>query len=117
MVTTTTIANTAVAACLAMQSQPPVWARMNPEDRARVFAALGGLVVLGIALILLAWWGARATRRYINQPTKPVRPPIPVDDWATRRLYPGDAESGVSDPGISDPGDSDPGDPEEPPDA
>lgn len=67
---------------------PPLWVQLAPEERARVFAALGAVVVLGICMILLVWWGARATRRYMNRPVHSDRPPIPVDDWASRPLYP-----------------------------
>jgi hypothetical protein len=38
--------------------------KLDPVTRARVLAALLGLIILGFAMILLAWIGARVARRY-----------------------------------------------------
>ena len=53
---------------LPLQTQQPLLLRLKPQDRARVLAALAALVILGFALVLLAWWGARFTRRYLKRP-------------------------------------------------
>lgn len=79
----------AVAAWSA-QTPPPIL-RMKPRDRARVLAALGGLLILGAALILLAWWGARFTRRYLRRPWPDQRrrkaAAVSEFDWADKPLY------------------------------
>jgi hypothetical protein len=75
---------------LPLQAQPPLL-RMKPRDRARVLAALAGLVILGFALVLLAWWGARFTRRYLRRPWPDQRrrqaPAVSEFDWANKPLY------------------------------
>lgn len=75
----------------AAPAEPPLLARLKPGDRARVLAALAGLIILGFALVLAAWWGARFTRRYLKRPW-PGRQPgqratISEFDWAEKRLY------------------------------
>jgi hypothetical protein len=63
--------------------------RMDPQTRTKVLAALAGFVILGFGLVLLAWLGARVTRRYMNQ--EPLRRRDPAhfqDDWASRPLVP-----------------------------
>lgn len=64
---------------------------MKPRDRARVLAALAGLVILGFTLVLLAWWGARFTRRYLRRPWPDQRRRQPSGvsefDWANKPLY------------------------------
>jgi len=75
---------------LPLQAQPPLL-RMKPRDRARVLAALAGLIILGFALVLLAWWGARFTRRYLRRPwpgqQRGQTPPVSEFDWANKPLY------------------------------
>jgi hypothetical protein len=70
---------------------PPPLLRMTPRDRARVLAALAGLIILGFMLILLAWWGARFTRRYLRRPWPDQRrrrvPVVSEFDWANKPLY------------------------------
>lgn len=69
---------------------PPPLLRMRPRDRARVLAALAGLIILGFTLMLLAWWGARFTRRYLRRPWPDQRRRVPVVsefDWANKPLY------------------------------
>jgi hypothetical protein len=73
------------------QAEQPLILRLEPKDRVRVLAALAAVIILGFALVLLAWWGARATRRYINRPLRIRRPTdspvVKEDDWATKPLY------------------------------
>jgi hypothetical protein len=74
------------------QAEQPLILRLDPEDRVRVLAGLAAVIILGFALVLLAWWGARATRRYMNRPPRTRRhadsPVVKEDDWATKPLYP-----------------------------
>jgi len=73
------------------QAPEPLFLRLEPEDRVRVVIALGGLIILGSAMIFLAAWGARATRRYMNRPVHGQSSGSPfVDDWARRPLIPDD---------------------------
>lgn len=65
--------------------------RMDPPRRAKVLAAIAGLIILGLGMMLLAWLGAKATRRYMNrEPILRQRPPTstPVreKDWAEKPL-------------------------------
>ncbi len=76
---------------LPLQTQPPLLLRLKPQDRARVLAALAGLVILGFALVFLAWWGARFTRRYLKRPwprSERHRSASNSEfDWAEKPLY------------------------------
>jgi hypothetical protein len=79
------------AAGVLAEAQRPLFLRLEPEDRVRVVAALAALIILGFAMILLASWGARATRRYMNRPLHGGRGSDPkVDDWARKPLIPDD---------------------------
>ena len=73
-------------------AEQPLIVRLEPKDRVRVLAALAAVIMLGFALVLLAWWGARATRRYMNRAPRIRRqtdsPVVKEDDWATKPLYP-----------------------------
>jgi hypothetical protein len=76
---------------LADLAPPSLLQRLDGGRRARVLAALAGLIILGFGLVLLAWLGARATRRYMNrEPTLVQKPPsdTPVreKDWADKPL-------------------------------
>jgi hypothetical protein len=84
-----------VAAWIAQtQAEQPLILRLEPKDRVRVFAALMTVVILGLALILFVWWGARVTRRYMNSATQARRrrqtTTVREDDWATKPLYAAD---------------------------
>lgn len=83
--------NTAVA--FAQQPQPLI-KRVDDATRAKVLAALAGLVILGFGLVLLAWLGARLTQRY-RQGTSYFRPTArPGEhDWAKKPLIPGDTKT------------------------
>ncbi len=64
--------------------------KLDGATKAKVLAALAGLVILWFALILFIWWGARITRRYMKSQfdkapeSKPVN--IDRDDWARKPL-------------------------------
>lgn len=69
----------------------PLLERIGPQRRAKVLSALAALVILGLAMIFLAWLGARATRRYMNrEPILRQKPPsgtpIRETDWADKPL-------------------------------
>lgn len=58
-------------------------------SRGKMMAALAGLVILGLAMVLLIWLGARVTRRYMNPPNYDRQHSdgaSPRDDWASSRL-------------------------------
>ncbi len=46
------------------EEHPPLIKRMDDATRAKVLAALAALIILGFAMVLLAWLGARFTQRY-----------------------------------------------------
>ena len=82
---------------LAQQTEPLI-RRLPPEKRAMVLAALAGLIILGLAMIVLVWLGGRATRRYMGIEAKPRRrePQINPDDWTHKPIVPPLDESQVS---------------------
>jgi hypothetical protein len=53
---------------------------------------LAGLIILGFALVLLAWWGARFTRRYLRRPWPGSKRRdagrVSEYDWASKPLVP-----------------------------
>lgn len=69
------------------QSQTPL-ARLDPQTRAKVLAALAGFIILGFGLITLAWLGGRFTRRYMNQGRSPGSDRPHEDDWAHKPIVP-----------------------------
>ncbi len=80
---------------LLLANAPPptkaVLERLEPERRAKVLAALAGLIILGFGLVLLAWLGARATRRYMRREPllfqkPPQHTPTSEKDWAEKPL-------------------------------
>ena len=70
---------------------PPLIKRIDGQTRARVLAALAGLIILGFAMVLLTWLGARVVQRY-RQGSSVFRPtPRPSEhDWAKTPLVPGE---------------------------
>jgi len=89
----------AVAGIL-LQARQPLLKRLPPKDRVRVLAALGGLIILGFALVLLAWWGARFTRRHLRRPwpgsQRRDAGKVSEFDWASKPMYPDqDGDRGV----------------------
>jgi hypothetical protein len=75
---------------LAQVEQPLLW-RLAPPQRTRVVAALAVVLLLGVTLLLFAWWTARVTRRYLRAGSRraraPQRPGVSEDDWARKPLY------------------------------
>ena len=52
------------------QAAPPVWAELDRSERLRILAAVGLVLTLGGLVMWLAWWGARATRRYMHRASR-----------------------------------------------
>ena len=73
------------------QQKQPLIKKLDGPTRAKVLAALAGLVILGFAMVALAWLGARVTRRYMKG-TSYLRPtPRPErSDWSPQPLKAGD---------------------------
>jgi hypothetical protein len=82
-------ASSALVCQLLAQDKPQTpLSRLDPQTRAKVLAALAGLIILGFGMVALAWLGARVTRRYMNQ-TPPRKERTPgEDDWAQKPLHP-----------------------------
>jgi hypothetical protein len=83
---------TAGLSYLCAQVQQAPIRQLDDATRARVLAALAGLIILGFALVLLTWLAARVVQRYRHgssffRPT--VRPG--EHEWAKKPL-PKDAE-------------------------
>ena len=69
----------------------PVLEQLDPARRAKVLAAIAGLIILGLGMMLLAWLGAKATRRYMNREPlikhkPPAGTPVREKDWADKPL-------------------------------
>jgi purine-cytosine permease-like protein len=65
----------------------PLIKRLDDATRAKVLAALAGLIILGFAMVLLTWLGARITERYRR--SSPVLKPTPrpsEHEWARKPL-------------------------------
>ena len=74
------------APALADEAQPLI-KRLDDATRAKVLAALAGLIILGFAMVLLTWLGARITQRYRH--SSPVLKPTPrpgEHQWAKKPL-------------------------------
>ena len=80
------------------QAAAPLIKRIDDQMRAKVLAALAGLIILGFAMVLLAWLGARATQRYRRGASyfRPTTRPG-EHEWARKPLGPGDSEPPTSD--------------------
>ncbi len=78
------------SAWLLAQQTEPLIRRLDPQMRAKVLAALAGLIILGFAMIALVWLGGRATRRYMGIEPMPRRrePGVNPDDWAHKPIVP-----------------------------
>ena len=92
------VADLPVAACAhlahlrwLLADHEPLIKRLDDPTRAKVLAALAGLVILGFAMVLLTWLGARLSQRY-RHGTSYFRPtPRPGEhEWAKKPLIPGD---------------------------
>jgi len=86
------------ASAFLLGQQAPLIKRLDDPTRAKVLAALAGLIILGFAMVLLAWLGARVTQRY-RRGTPYFRPTArPGEhDWTKKRLDPPDLNSQTPD--------------------
>jgi hypothetical protein len=85
--------NTAAARSLqwlADVAPEPLINRLDPQRRAAVLAALFGLVLLGLFMVVAIWLGGRYVRRR-SRINPPMRAPLP-SDWD--RKQPGSRPSG-----------------------
>jgi hypothetical protein len=65
--------------------------KLDGATRAKVLSALAGLIILGFALALLIWLGARMTRRYMYGTSYHKPTPRPgTSDWTPQPLQPGE---------------------------
>jgi hypothetical protein len=70
---------------------PSVLERLEPSRRVKVLSAVAGLIILGFGLVLLAWLGARATRRYMHREPilrekPPTGTPVREKDWTEKPM-------------------------------
>ena len=75
------------AAAFADPATGPPIKRLDGPTKAKVLAALAGLIILGFGMVALIWLGARVTQRY-RKSTPFFRPtPRPGEhDWARKPL-------------------------------
>ena len=65
--------------------------KLDGATRAKVLSALAGLIILGFAMALLIWLGARMTRRYMYGTSYHKPTPRPgTSDWSPQPLQPGE---------------------------
>ena len=68
---------------------PPPIKRLDDPTRVKVLAAVAALIILGFAVVLLTWLGARVTQRYRNGSAYFRPTPLPGEhDWAAKPLVP-----------------------------
>jgi hypothetical protein len=74
---------------LAQEQATSGFMRLDPLSRAKVLSALAALIILGFAMVIFTWWGARATRRYMRGGDRTRwSPPLSApDDWAQKPLH------------------------------
>lgn len=86
-----------------LAQEPHGFEKLPPVVRAKMLAALAGLALLGVAMILLAWLGARATRRYMNSSAQVDNSyqwaRNREDDWASKPLLGSDRGSQTAEDG------------------
>ncbi len=73
------------------QKAEPLLLKLDPVDRAKVLMTLLGLVLVGVALVALAWLGGRHYLRIARSPLRPTSEN--QDDWFRKPLVPGDPET------------------------
>jgi hypothetical protein len=65
----------------------PAIKRMDGATRAKVLAALAGLIILGFGMVALIWLGARIVQRYRHGSSVFRSTPRPGEhDWAKKPL-------------------------------
>jgi hypothetical protein len=78
---------TVISTSALAQEQLPGIKRLDDITRAKALAALAALIILGFAMILLTWLGARITQRYRNSSAffKPTTRPG-EHEWSRKPL-------------------------------
>jgi hypothetical protein len=73
---------------LVAQAAEPAIKRLDPATRSKVLATLAGLIILGFAMMLLAWLGSKATRRYMSSGNtrSTAKSGTDPDDWSRKPL-------------------------------
>jgi hypothetical protein len=75
---------------LGAEAEQSLLSRLPHQQRVKVMAALAVVVLLGVTLILFAWWGARVVRRHYGRRLSTRRDAgeraFRQDDWATKPL-------------------------------
>ena len=65
--------------------------QLDGATKAKVKAALAALIILGLAMALLIWLGARVTHRYMHGTSYHHPTPRPdKSDWSPQPLQPGE---------------------------
>ncbi len=65
--------------------------KLDGATKAKIKAALAALIILGFAMALLTWLGARITRRYMHGTSYHKPTPRPAtSDWTPQPLKPGE---------------------------
>jgi hypothetical protein len=86
-------------AILAAEEGVPGIKRLDGATKAKALAALAALIILGFAMIALAWLGARVVQRYRHrQPYLNPTPRPSEHDWAKKPLADPDSHSAGSKP-------------------
>ena len=82
--------------------QQTAWQRMDGAERSQVFLLLASLILVGFVMIVLARFGARITRHYINRHGRTWGPSSGAtggsDGWAKKPMRPACEDDG---PGTS----------------
>jgi hypothetical protein len=73
------------------QKAEPLLLKLDPVSRAKVLMTLLGLVLVGIALVALAWLGGRHYLRITRRPLPPTGEN--QDDWFRKPLVPGEPKT------------------------
>lgn len=82
------VCTVACATVLQAEEQLPL-KKLDGATRAKVFATLTGLVILGLFLVLFAVWGANFTRRYMRSGKAFGPTQLPGDeDWTSKPIVP-----------------------------
>gem|GEM_PF-1723671 len=58
--------------------------KLDGATRAKVLAALAGLIILGFGLVILVWMGGRYTRRYMGSGARGPSQGVRTDEWVRR---------------------------------
>jgi hypothetical protein len=73
---------------VADEKQLPIQ-RLDGVTRAKVLAALAGLIIVALALVAFIWLAARVARRYMKRATNdpaPSKYASQTDDWAQKPI-------------------------------